>query len=149
MKITKKISTFAIATALALGGLFAFAAPTAYAATDPGCPDGWESNHGTCVPPSNNDVEVWDVVQTALNWILAIIGVIATIMIILGGIQYTTSAGDSGKVKKAKDTILYGIIGLVIALLAAAIVNFVLDGIFSSDGGDGDDDASVSTTYVA
>ena len=38
----------------------------------------------------------------------------------------TLSAGDSGKVKKAKDTILYGIIGLIIALLAFAIVNFVI-----------------------
>ena len=47
-------------------------------------------------------------------------------MIILGGISYATSQGDPGKVKKGKDTILYGIIGLVVALLAYAIVNFVL-----------------------
>jgi multisubunit Na+/H+ antiporter MnhB subunit len=48
------------------------------------------------------------------------------VVIILGGVQYTTSSGDPAKVKKAKDTILYGIIGLVVALLAYAIVNFVL-----------------------
>ena len=62
--------------------------------------------------------------------IIGVIGFIAVIVIILGGVQYTTSAGDSGKVKKAKDTIMYGIIGLVIALLAYSIVNFVLTSLF-------------------
>ena len=47
-------------------------------------------------------------------------------MVIIGGIQYTTSGGDSAAVTKAKNTILYGIVGLVIALLAYAIVNFVI-----------------------
>ena len=50
-------------------------------------------------------------------------------MIIIGGINYALSQGDPGKVKKAKDTILYGIIGLVVALLAFAIVQFVLSAI--------------------
>ena len=48
-------------------------------------------------------------------------------MIILGGISYATSQGDAGKVKKGKDTILYGIIGLIIVLLAFAITNFILN----------------------
>ena len=47
-------------------------------------------------------------------------------MIVIGGINYALSQGDPGKVKKAKDTILYGVIGLVVALLAFAIVTFVL-----------------------
>ena len=46
--------------------------------------------------------------------------------------MYTTSSGDSAKVKKAKDTIMYGVIGLVIALLAFAIVNFVLSSVVIS-----------------
>ena len=54
---------------------------------------------------------------------------IAVVMIILGGITYATSQGDPSKVKKGKDTILYGIIGLVVALLAFAIVQFVLNAI--------------------
>ena len=44
--------------------------------------------------------------------------------------MYTTSAGDQAKVKKAKDTIMNGVIGLVVAFLAFAIVNFVLSAIF-------------------
>lgn len=65
-------------------------------------------------------------IQTIINAIIGILGIVAVIVIILGGVQYMTSTGDAGKVKKAKDTILYGVIGLVICALAAAIVNFVI-----------------------
>ena len=54
---------------------------------------------------------------------------LAVVMIIIGGINYALSQGDPGKVKKAKDTILYGIVGLVVSLLAFAIVQFVLQAI--------------------
>jgi hypothetical protein len=47
-------------------------------------------------------------------------------MIIVGGIRYTTSNGDSGRIKAAKDTITYAVVGLVVAILAYAIVNFVI-----------------------
>ena len=71
------------------------------------------------------------IVQSILNWIFGIIGIVAVVMVILGGFNLMTSSGDPGKVKKGKDTILYGIIGLVVDLLAFAIVNFVLNGIFN------------------
>ena len=61
-----------------------------------------------------------------VNVVIGALGVVAVIVVILGGVQYMTSTGDAGKVKKAKDTILYGVIGLVICILAAAIVNFVI-----------------------
>ena len=61
-----------------------------------------------------------------LNGIIGILGVVAVAVMIIGGITYMTSAGDAGKVKKAKDTILYGAIGLIIVALSAAIVNFVI-----------------------
>jgi hypothetical protein len=47
-------------------------------------------------------------------------------VIIFGGIRYVTSTGDSSRVKAAKDTVTYAVIGLIVALLAYAIVNFVL-----------------------
>lgn len=65
-------------------------------------------------------------VKVILNAVFAVIGIVAVIMVILGGVTYATSQGDPNKVKKGKDTILYGVIGLVVALLAFAIVNFVL-----------------------
>lgn len=60
------------------------------------------------------------------NTALFLIGAISVIMLIYGGITYTLSAGDSTKVTNAKNTIMYAIIGIVVALLAYAIVNFVL-----------------------
>lgn len=54
------------------------------------------------------------------------VGIVAVIVIILGGIQYAISAGDPSKINTAKDTILYAIVGLVVALLAQAIITFVI-----------------------
>lgn len=65
-------------------------------------------------------------VQNIVSAIIVVIGIVAVIFIVVGGIQYITSSGDAAKTKKAKDTILYACIGLVIAALAFAIVNFVI-----------------------
>lgn len=61
-----------------------------------------------------------------INVLLFIIGVISVIMIIVGGVRYAVSGGSAEQVKGAKNTIMYAIIGVVIAILAYAIVNFVL-----------------------
>jgi cytochrome bd-type quinol oxidase subunit 2 len=61
-----------------------------------------------------------------VNVMLFIIGAICVIMLIFGGIRYTTSAGNSANVLAAKNTIMYALIGLVIAFLAFAVVNWVL-----------------------
>ena len=66
-------------------------------------------------------------IKTIINGIIFAVGMVAVVMIILGGVSYATSQGDPGKVKKGKDTIMYGIIGLVISILAFAIINFVLN----------------------
>jgi multisubunit Na+/H+ antiporter MnhB subunit len=58
-----------------------------------------------------------------------VLGLVAVFVIVLGGVQFVTASGDPTKVKKAKDAILYGVIGLVIAILAYPIVNFVLSSI--------------------
>ena len=64
--------------------------------------------------------------NTVVNVLLFIIGAISVIMLIWGGIRYTTSAGNSNNVTAAKNTIMYAIIGLIFAFLAFAIVNWVL-----------------------
>ena len=66
------------------------------------------------------------VFKRVTNTILYIVGIIAVIMLIIGGIRYVVSGGDAKKVTDAKNTILYAIIGLVICFLAFAIVNFVI-----------------------
>ena len=66
------------------------------------------------------------VFKQVTNTVLYIVGIIAVIMLIIGGIKYVVSGGDSKKVTDAKNTVLYAIIGLIIAFLAFAIVNFVI-----------------------
>ena len=60
------------------------------------------------------------------NTIIFLVGAIAVIMLIIGGVRYVVSAGSDEAVKGAKNTILYAIIGIVVALLAYAAVNFII-----------------------
>lgn len=88
-------------------------------------------NMGTSSDNHDGD-NLMNTVQLIINVALGILGFLTVAVIIIGGYQYTTSTGDAGKVTKAKNTIMYGIIGLVIALLAFAIVNFVLSSVFGN-----------------
>lgn len=72
--------------------------------------------------------------RTITNVLLFLIGAISVIMLIIGGIRYVVSGGDSTAVQNAKNTILYAIVGVVVAILAYAVVNFVITS-FSSNGG--------------
>ena len=64
--------------------------------------------------------------QTITNVLLFIIGAISVIMLIIGGIRYVVSGGDQAAVTSAKNTILYAVVGIVVAILAYALVNFVI-----------------------
>jgi hypothetical protein len=77
--------------------------------------------------PAGSSTDVGEVVQLIVNILSWIVGVVAVIMIIIGGLKYVTSGGDAGNVSSAKNTILYAIIGLVVVLLAQIIVRFVVD----------------------
>lgn len=68
-----------------------------------------------------------DVITTIINVMLFIAGALAVIMIIYGGIRYITAHGDEKQVKVAKDTIVYSVAGLIIAILAYALVTFIFD----------------------
>ena len=73
--------------------------------------------------------DIWGALGLITQGILGVLGIVSVIFIIVGGIGYATSQGDSGKTKKARDTILYSVIGLIVALLAFAIVTFILKAI--------------------
>ncbi len=75
---------------------------------------------------SNNLFGDGGVFKTVTNVLLFIIGAVSVIMLIIGGVRYTISQGDSSAVTSAKNTILYAIIGIVVAILAYAAVNFVI-----------------------
>lgn len=79
----------------------------------------------SCVEPSS-------MVIGAIQWTVGIAGAVCAIFIIYGGISYISSTGDPNKVKRAKDTLLYAIIGLVIVALAEIITAFVSNTIRSA-----------------
>ena len=81
---------------------------------------------------SDQDNNLQDSIINIINAVIGVLGLVCVVIIIIGGVNYMTSSGDTGKVKKAKDTILYGIIGLVICVLAFAIVNFVISNILTN-----------------
>lgn len=76
------------------------------------------------------------VFTTITNVLLFLVGAISVIMIIVGGLRYVISGGDSAHVSAAKNTILYAVVGVVVAILAYAIVNFVI-GSFVPSGSSG------------
>lgn len=139
MKISSKVKYLLASMAVMVAGVASLAMPAKVLAATVYCPDGSKSSTsdlsgcGDEYDDNAKDVNLMGTLNTVINVALGVIGFLAVVMIIVGGVQYTTSAGDAAKVTKAKNTIMYGIIGLVIALLAYAIVNFVLANIFKAD----------------
>lgn len=88
-----------------------------------------EARAGLNAVNDGNTTNITGSIKNIVNMMLFVLGAIAVVMIVVGGIRYTTSAGDSGRIKAAKDTIMYSVVGVVVALLAYAIVNFVLTNI--------------------
>jgi len=84
-----------------------------------------ESNGDSAVCSEKNNSSN-DFVNNLINTLVFIVGFLSVLGIIIGGILYVTSSGDSSNVTKAKNTILYSIVGLVVAILAYAIVRFVI-----------------------
>lgn len=141
MKISEKVKALFFVGVLTVAGIGVLALPSGEAFAGTALDEAKNGMNAT-----NLGVEDFNVQKAAsnlVNILLYIIGILAVVMIIFGGIMYTTSAGDQAKVTKAKNIILYGIVGLVIAILSYAIVNFVITKLFpdSTSGGDDDDDA--------
>jgi hypothetical protein len=127
----KKLFAGAIATAALVLGVSLFVQPApAYAAFDKGLSDGAQSAQGK--DQTGDAASLFGeggqggVFRTITNVMLFLIGAISVIMLIVGGIRYVVSGGDSTQVTNAKNTILYAIVGIVVAILAYAVVNFVI-----------------------
>lgn len=74
----------------------------------------------------NSGPSVNQLISNIISILIYVVGIASVIVIIIGGIMYVVSAGNPDSVKKAKDAILYAVIGLVVAFSAFAIVNFVI-----------------------
>lgn len=123
-----KLAALAFAGILSLGVITApaFANNACDNICNPGCQVADSVKEANGCNNTTTEETLPKVVIKILNAIIGVSGLVAVVFIILGGIQYMTSTGDAGKVKKAKDTILYAVIGLVACVLAFAIVNFVI-----------------------
>jgi len=120
----QRIKQLIIATMMVLGIGLVFAPVNSVGAINPldkACSGGATSQ----VCDSQTD-DIATTVRGVINILLFIVGAISVIMVIIGGILYTISAGDASKITKAKDTLLYAIVGLVVSFLAYAIVNWVI-----------------------
>lgn len=85
---------------------------------------GGDGHSSGCDSQSANTVN--KTIASVINVLSFVVGIAAVVMIIIGGLRYVLSNGDSNNVNAAKNTILYAIIGLVVAVLAQVLVKFVL-----------------------
>ena len=69
-------------------------------------------------------------ISTPIGWAFWLLIMISVIMVVIGGFKYVTSQGNQQQLKSAKDTILYAIVGLVVAISARAIVQLVVDSLY-------------------
>lgn len=132
--LLKKVSTALLVPVMALAiagvGPAAVYAQTTTPAT-PNCEDvsgAGISTGAQCAKPDSAPAKLFgqnSIFVTVTNILLFIIGAIAVIMLIVGGIRYVVSSGDQTAVTSAKNTILYAIIGIIVAFLAYAAVNFI------------------------
>ena len=119
---TKTLLVLAV-SALAVGAVL-FIAPVSVEAFNGTVQSGVNAARGTDVPSTL--LGDGGVLTTIVNTLLFIIGFLSVIMLIFGGLRYIISGGNAAAVTTAKNTILYAIVGLIIAIFAYAIVNFVI-----------------------
>ncbi len=91
-----------------------------------------ENSSGADCSTSDATQKINALIHTVVNLLSAIVGVVAVIMIIVGGLRYITSGGNDTSVTSAKNTILYAIIGLIIVALAQILVRFTLSKVTNS-----------------
>ena len=94
-------------------------------AVDDACNVSGVDNSELCDDMKNSS-GLTNMVTNIINTALYIVGILAVAMIIFSGIRYVTSSGDKGRVAQAKQILIYSVTGLIVAICAYAIVNFVL-----------------------
>lgn len=78
-------------------------------------------------------VDASKMINNLIQWVIGIVGFVSAIFVVYGGVSYITSSGDPGKVKKAKDAILYALIGLAVVALSEVIIAFITNAINDSN----------------
>ena len=132
------LSGLVFALGIAFSGLAVVATPQRAAAVGAPAPaaagpeqlacegSGGTWSNGACAQGSRT---VTGTIKSVGNILVFLVGSISVLMIIIGGVRYTLSGGDQGSLTSAKNTILYAVVGLVVAVAAYAIINFVLSNV--------------------
>ena len=118
-------SAFLALSALATGNMFSG-----------GVQGGADKGRGEGVPTQLFGEGNTGIFTQMINMMLFAVGILSVVMLIYGGLRYILSNGDSKKVDAAKNTILYAIVGLIIAMLSYAIINFIIS-LFTGSTGTG------------
>lgn len=79
-----------------------------------------------CDDKSKGENKLSSTLKNVINLLTIIVGIIAVILIIINGLRFITSGGDSNSISAARNGIIYALVGLIIVALAQAIVRFVL-----------------------
>ncbi|MCP9465819.1 MAG: hypothetical protein NNC22_00205 [Candidatus Nanosynbacter sp. P5B_S4_bin.39.1] len=122
MKIFTKILT----AGMLMVGLLGVFTPAVSAANGINICSGNE-NSVYCKNKNTGETQVNGIIKTIVEVLLTAVGAISIIMIVIGGIMFALSSGDAQKAAKARNTVLYAVVGLAVSLFASAIVNFVFN----------------------
>ena len=124
MKIFTKILT----VGMLMVGLLGVFTPAVSAANGIDICSNGNENSVYCKNKGSGETQVNGIIKTIVEVLLTAVGAISIIMIVIGGILFALSSGDAQKAAKARSTILYAVVGLIVSVFASAIVNFVFDG---------------------
>lgn len=137
--MTQRLKSIGYKTAAAATMVMSYAT-VAHAADPASCDPASSTNivatGAACAAPTGSADNLFvagGIFQQISNTLIFLVGAIAVIMLIIGGLRYVTSNGEAASIKGAKDTITYAIIGIVVAILSFAAVSFVI-GRFSTTG---------------
>ena len=131
----RRVLTALAAPLLIVGAILVLSDTSVAVGFDRGISDGATSARGVDMPADLFGQS--GTFKTISNVMLFLIGAISVIMLIIGGLRYVVSGGDSTAVQNAKNTILYAIVGIIVALLAYAVVNFVITSFSGAPGAGG------------
>ena len=122
-----KIFTKILAAGILMIGLLGVFTPAVSAANGIDICSNGNENSVYCKNKSSGETQVNGIIKTIVEVLLTAVGAISIIMIVIGGIMFALSSGDAQKAAKARNTVLYAVVGLAVSLFASAIVNFVFN----------------------
>jgi len=118
-----------LATIAALAGVFALATPAQAlfeGAKDQACNGANLTDDGGCDTSTDSDSSISKTVKAIINILSFVVGIVAIIMLIIGGIRFITSQGEGSSTAAARSTIIYALVGILVVVMAQVLVKFVI-----------------------